>query len=214
MHEAAASPKRDILCGWPRDKPLSSEAVQTLSRPAADDTALAELIRLRSAATSDGGHKSAGGEGGEGGCEECDEGGGGAGGAGGGAVRVASLAAQLGSTLAASEWDEAELAEVTSALRPLTLSSQQVGETASETVTVAASSARRRRLVHYVADSLGLHHVTVAGEQRPDRAHPGAVQVRRRLAATPPAQTSTLCPTAQSTPDQADQADATVVDCL
>ena len=46
-------------------------------------------------------------------------------------------------------------------------------------LTVAASSARRRRLVHFAADALGLHHVTVAGDQRPDRAHPGAVQVQR-----------------------------------
>ena len=51
----------------------------------------------------------------------------------------------------------------------------EVGEEA----TLQANSSRRRRLVHFVADGLGFHHASVAGEQNGGRAHFGAVRVRR-----------------------------------
>ena len=46
-----------------------------------------------------------------------------------------------------------------------------------ESTTLKASSARRRRLVHYAAETLGLHHVTVEGSQKGGA---GAVTVARR----------------------------------
>ena len=60
--------------------------------------------------------------------------------------------------------------EVEEALRRV-----EVGEEA----TLQANSSRRRRLVHFVADGLGFHHASVAGEQNGGRAHFGAVRVRR-----------------------------------
>ena len=92
---------------------------------------------------------------------------------GGGGAAIGATAARLGAALAASEWDEAELAQVVAQI-------QQLAE--GEALTLRASSARRRRLVHYAAESLGLHHATVEGSQRGGH---GAVRVTRLPEAAP-----------------------------
>ena len=58
---------------------------------------------------------------------------------------------RLGCALGRSEWDADEVAEVTARLRQIA---------PGEVATLPASSARKRRLVHFAADGLGLHHAT------------------------------------------------------
>jgi hypothetical protein len=135
MHRLEASPKNEILYGWTRDRPPPAEAVEGLSR-LADDATLAESARL----------------GLDMGCGVCvDE----------DARADETTAARLGAALAASEWDEAELAEVQATLQALAV---------GESVVLSASSARRRRLVHFAADALGLRHTTIAAVPGGERA--------------------------------------------
>ena len=179
MPEPGATPKRDILCGWPTEQPPSLRVMGCLSRHAARDDDLSELLRLRQMMRDAG---EAGGGADEAGAAGGSEGGNGPAAAASERSSNAGSSTQapkhpgfhsgvhLGALLAASEWDPEELAQVRATLEAL-------GD--GQILIVAASSARRRRLVHFAADALGLHHVTVAGDQRPDRAHPGAVQVQR-----------------------------------
>ena len=68
---------------------------------------------------------------------------------------LAPTASRLGGALAASEWNEEELCEMLTRLRALG---------GGESLAVNAPSARRRRLVHYAAAELGLHHTTLSSK--------------------------------------------------
>ena len=179
MHRDDASPKADILYGWLCERPPPDEAVARLSLPD-DDHAYTQFAQLHRPneppnGAADGAADGAT-DGAADGCAPCT-GGEGDGGTGRaiaelpmasrlGTQHPVPMASRLGGVLAASEWDANEIEQVTSQLRQLR---------AGQSALVEASSARKRRLVHYVATTLGMYHETVPAR---DRAHPTAVQVR------------------------------------
>ena len=140
-HGVEASPKCDILFGWPSDgAPSDAEVLERLSK-SMDDEDFVEAQRLGV------------GGGAEAAAAPSDD-----------TMGGAAPARRLGGALGASEWSAEELEEMTTRLKA-------IGEDAEDEV--PAQTARLRRLVHYAAASLGLHHETLSSGR--------AVRVRRVL---------------------------------
>ena len=132
-HGRKATPKCDILVGWPTDEPLGGRAAGALGVCAEDeDYAQAaslgvgmQCVEIEDESVDGGGKKGA----------------------------SAAPASRLGSALGASEWASEELDEMLSHLR-------QAVSAGPEGLDVCAITARKRRLVHFAAAELGLHHET------------------------------------------------------
>jgi hypothetical protein len=158
-HGRNASPKCDILFGWQSDAPPAAVTRDTLTCTIEDeDVAEAESLGMGTGTTGTGTGTSTGTGTGvatiaETGCMACS-------------TDREPTASRLGGTLGASEWSSEELEKVSATLRGL-----KVGDS----LQIGASSGRKRRLVHFAAARLGLHHQTVT----PTSAGKGAVVVRR-----------------------------------
>lgn len=127
-----ASPKCDILYGWPDAEPLGTRAHAALRPPTEDDdyAKAAQLgVGLQCVEVAD---------------DTEDDG-------GAPTSTAAAPASRLGSALGASEWAPEELREMLAYL-------EGIGAAAGTGLEVRASTARKRRLVHFTAAKLGLHH--------------------------------------------------------
>ena len=158
MHRPDATPKADILYGWREGAPPTGARALALLTAACADEAYEEARRLGLGGEARGGGEGAGG--GDDAQEVCSEVASGEEGAADDAASsskpsLAPTASRLGGALAASEWNEEELCEMLTRLRALG---------GGESLAVNAPSARRRRLVHYAAAELGLHHTTLSSK--------------------------------------------------
>ena len=210
MEPPSASPKNQILFGWPLKNPPAAECLAALTRPCAEPTT-DEVMRLLRETK-------------EGQCKECDplEAGGGVLG-GGGVPSDGDLALLKGDSrsgdpneiaaLAASEWLPVELSRIVGLLEELSGKGGQNakgGETAKggqtakrgqtavegdaqsvpgrqdvpcgdetleraydkkklryDALAVYAKSSRKRRLLHHVAEMLGLSHLSASAKGGP-----------------------------------------------
>ena len=156
MHRRDATPKADIVYGWPAEDPPAAEVVAALTRTQDDpDFAQAKQLGFGRDAGRDDASGMAGACGSEG-------------------LSLAetrapsSFARQLGGALCASEWTESELSGVVAQLQ---------AAKDGEVLVIHAPTPRQRRLVHVVADMMGLHHESDGGRSR--RGGDGQVRVRR-----------------------------------
>ena len=171
MHRPEATPKADILYGWTAEAPPRDAATRALLSTEVLDEAYADALRLGFGSGGSGGHVSTAGapdgaqqlKGGGDLCVEAGESG-----------AAATSAQRLGGALGASEWTEEELANAFADLK---------GLMAGESRELRAPSARRRRLVHYAASELGLHHVTTKKAVRVTAAGGGGGGTQQSLSA-------------------------------